>query len=174
MVNTSDLLTGEAEAMLAGIVLDTKHFAQRTGGRTFEAAAFLRRAGADTENVQKMFQNDLSDMVARYGIIRQAQMYRDNIALASVEQDGIDRVTASQAADELLTLKGVRASFVLYTHGDAVLLSARSLGDINVQVILERLGGGGNSSAAGGRMEHTALEDARQQLTQAIDAYFDK
>ena len=146
MVEPADLLRDEAEALLAGIVLDTKHFTQRTGGRTFEAAAFLRRA----------------------------EMYRDDIALAVIPQDGVDRIAAAQAADELLTLKGVKASFVVYTNGDNVLMSARSLGEINVQVILEALGGGGNSTTAGGRVENASILDVRQKLTDAIDDYFEK
>ena len=174
MVEPADLLRDEAEALLAGIVLDTKHFTQRTGGRTFEAAAFLRRAGADTADVQRLFQNDLSDMISRYDIIRRAEMYRDDIALAVIPQDGVDRIAAAQAADELLTLKGVKASFVVYTNGDNVLMSARSLGEINVQVILEALGGGGNSTTAGGRVENASILDVRQRLTDAIDDYFEK
>ncbi len=174
MVEPADLLRDEAEALLAGIVLDTKHFTQRTGGRTFEAAAFLRRAGADTADVQRLFQNDLSDMISRYDIIRRAEMYRDDIALAVIPQDGVDRIAAAQAADELLTLKGVKASFVVYCNGDNVLMSARSLGEINVQVILEALGGGGNSTTAGGKVENSSVLDVRQRLTEAIDAYFEK
>ncbi|MBR4544582.1 MAG: DHH family phosphoesterase [Oscillibacter sp.] len=174
MVNPDDLLKEEAEALLAGIVLDTKHFAQRTGGRTFEAAAFLRRSGADTEDVQKLFQSDLQTMVARYGIIRQAELYRGDIAIAAVDEDGIDRVTASMAADELLTLKGVQASFVVYRIGDAVMLSARSMGDVNVQMVLEPLGGGGNSTVAGCRIPNATVDDTRKRLTDSIDAYFKK
>ena len=139
LVEPADLLREEAEALLAGIVLDTKHFTLRTGGRTFEAAAFLRRAGADTTDVQRLFQSNLGEMVSRYDIIRRAEMYRDDIAIAVIPQDGVDRVAAAQAADELLGLKGVKASFVLYRHGEDVLMSARSLGEINVQVILEAL-----------------------------------
>ena len=174
LVEPADLLREEAEALLAGIVLDTKRFTLRTGGRTFEAAAFLRRAGADTAEVQRLFQNDLSDMVSRYDIIRRAEMYREDIALAVIPQDGVDRVAAAQAADELLTLKGVRASFVLYRNGDDVFMSARSMGEVNVQVILEALGGGGNSSQAGGRVENGDILAVRAQLTDAIDAYFEK
>ena len=173
LVEPADLLREEAEALLAGIVLDTKHFTQRTGGRTFEAAAFLRRAGADTASVQRLFQNDLGDMVARYDIIRRAELYRADIALSVIPDEGVDRVTAAQAADELLTLKGVQASFVLYRSGEDVLMSARSLGEINVQVILEALGGGGNSTTAGGRVEHGDIEVVRSRLTDAIDAYFE-
>ena len=107
LVEPTDLLREEAGALLAGIVLDTKHFTQRTGGRTFEAAAFLRRSGADTAEVQRLFQGDLKDMVTKYDIIRRAEMYRSNIAVSVVEEPGVDRVAAAQAADDLLTLKGV-------------------------------------------------------------------
>ena len=174
LVDSADLLREEAEALLAGIVLDTKHFTLRTGGRTFEAAAFLRRAGADTTDVQRLFQNDLQDMVSRYDIIRRAQLYRENIAVAVIPQDGVDRVAAAQAADELLTLKGVKASFVVYRSGEDVLMSARSLGEINVQVILEALGGGGNSATAGGRVENGDIDTVQQDLLAAIDHYFEK
>ena len=174
LVEPSDLLREEAEALLSGIVLDTKHFSLRTGGRTFEAAAFLRRAGADTAEVQRLFQNELSEMVSRYDIIRRAELYREDIAVALVPEDGVDRVAAAQAADELLTLKGVQASFVVYRSGDDVLMSARSLGEINVQVILEALGGGGNSATAGGRVENGDPDEVLRDLQQAIDAYFEK
>ncbi|MCI8971566.1 MAG: DHH family phosphoesterase [Oscillibacter sp.] len=174
LIEPSNLLREEAEALLAGIVLDTKHFTLRTGGRTFEAAAFLRRAGADTADVQRLFQGDLEGMVSKYDVIRQAELYRPDVALAVVGQDGVDRVAAAQAADELLTLKGVKASFVVYRSGTAILMSGRSLGEINVQVILEALGGGGNSATAGGRIENGDILDVRERLTQAIDAYFEK
>ncbi len=167
LVEPSDLLPEEGEALLAGIVLDTKHFTMRTGGRTFEAAAFLRRAGADTSAVQRLFQNDLTEMVSRYDIIRQAELYRDDIAVATVTEDGVERVAAAQAADELLTLKGVQASFVIYRDGESVL-------DINVQVILETLGGGGNSTTAGGRVEDSDPETVREKLLEAVDDYLKK
>ena len=174
LVEPTDLLREEAGALLAGIVLDTNHFTQRTGGRTFEAAAFLRRSGADTAEVQRLFQGDLKDMVTKYDIIRRAEMYRSNIAVSVVEEPGVDRVAAAQAADDLLTLKGVQASFVIYAAEGAVLMSARSLGEINVQVILEALGGGGNSTTAGARIEDTDPESVRQQLIGVLDAYFEK
>lgn len=174
LVEPSDLLREEAEALLAGIVLDTKHFTLRTGGRTFEAAAFLRRAGADTTDVQKLFQNNLSEMVSRYDIIRRAELYRDDIAVAVIPQDGVDRVAAAQAADELLGLKGVKASFVVYRSGENVLMSARSLGEVNVQVILEALGGGGNSTTAGGKVTDSDPETVQKRLLEAIDDYFEK
>ena len=173
LVEPADLLREEAEALLAGIVLDTKKFTLNTGGRTFEAAAFLRRAGADTASVQRLFQNDLAGMVTRYDIIRHAELYREDIAVAVIRKDGVDRVAAAQAADELLTLKGVKASFVLFQSGSAVQMSARSLGEVNVQVVLEALGGGGSFTTAGGRVEGGDIEELYQRLLEAIDAYFE-
>ena len=172
LVEPSDVLKCEAEALLAGIVLDTKNFTNRTGGRTFEAAAYLRRLGADTQDVQRMFQGDLNSMIARYAIIRQAELYHDDIAVVALDEE-CDRVTAAKAADELLTLKGIRASFVLYKKGDGVYMSSRSLGEVNVQVILEALGGGGNSTTAGGQADNITVEEAHAKLLEAIDRYFE-
>ena len=134
LIEPGDLLKAESEALLAGIVLDTKNFTNRTGGRTFEAAAYLRRAGADTADVQRMFQSDLQSMISRYDIIRRAELYHGDIAIAALDQE-CDRVIAAKAADEMLTLQGVRASFVLYRKDDGIYISARSLGEINVQVL---------------------------------------
>ena len=173
LVEPGDILKCEAEALLAGIVLDTKNFTNRTGGRTFEAAAYLRRAGADTSDVQRMFQGDLKSMIARYDIIRQAQLYRGDLAIAALDTT-CDRVTAAKAADELLTLKGIRASFVLYPKDQGVYISARSLGEVNVQVIVETLGGGGNSTTAGGQLNTPNIAVARTALLRAIDEYFEK
>ena len=170
----SEVLREEAEALLAGIVLDTKHFALRTGGRTFEAAAFLRRAGADTTDVQRYFQNDLSDVVKRYDVLRRAEILPSGIAVAAIPEDGVDRVAAAQAADELLTLRGVKASFVLCRKGAGVILSGRSLGEVNVQVILEALGGGGNSTTAGGQIAEGDVAEVRAKLLDVIEAYFEK
>ena len=172
LIDPGDLLRAEAEALFAGIVLDTKNFTMRTGGRTFEAAALLRRAGVDTADVQRLFQGTLSDMIERYDIIRHAELYHNDIAIAAVEQD-IDRVTAAKAADELLTLRGVRASFVLFKHDTGVNLSARSLGEINVQLIMEKLGGGGNSTTAGGQIPDGTVDAVREQLIAAIDQYLE-
>ena len=103
-----------------------------------------------------------------------AELYREDIAVAAIDQEGVDRVTAAQAADELLSLKGVKASFVVFPSGENVQMSARSLGEVNVQVILEALGGGGNSTTAGGRVENTDVETVKSRLLEAIDAYFEK
>ena len=173
LCDPKDILRAEAEALLAGMVLDTKNFTRRTGGRTFDAAAYLRRAGADTADVQRLFQSDLKDMVGRYNIIRHAELYRSDIAIATVDEE-IDRVTAAKATDELLTLQGVRASFVLFRSGNGVNLSARSLGDINVQIVMERLGGGGNSTTAGAQVPDSTVEAVREQLLAAIDEYLEE
>ena len=173
LLEPGDLLKTEAEALLAGIVLDTKNFTNRTGGRTFEAAAYLRRAGADTQDVQRMFQSDLESMIDRYAIIRQAVLYREDLAIAAIDEE-CERVTAAKAADELLTLSGVQASFVFYPKDGGVYISARSLGEVNVQVIVEALGGGGNSTSAGGQLPGMTVEQVRQMLQEAIDKYYEK
>ena len=173
IVEPNQILRSEAEALLAGIVLDTKNFTMRTGGRTFEAAAFLRRSGADTAEVKKLYQNDLADTVAKYALIQNAQLYRDHIALA-VSRQPVGRIIAAQAADELLNIMGIDTSFVIAPEGDKVNLSARSMGDTNVQVILEKLGGGGNAAAAGGQVSGKSVDEVAQELKEAIDQYFEK
>ena len=171
LVEPGDVLRGEAEALLAGIVLDTKNFMMRAGSRTFEAAAFLRRAGADTYEVRRYFQSDLPSMIQRYDIIRGAEMVHGDIALA-VARNEVNRVTAAKAADDLLTIQGVQASIVLYGQGDGVGMSGRSLGEVNVQVILERLGGGGNATSAGGHVPAASLDEVRRRILEAIDDYY--
>ena len=171
LVEPSDMLRGEAEALLAGIVLDTKNFVMRAGSRTFEAAAFLRRAGADTYEVRRYFQSDLDSMIQRYEIIREAQMVHGDIALA-VARNEVDRVTAAKTADDLLNLQGVQASIVLYRQGNGVSMSGRSLGEVNVQVILEQLGGGGNGTSAGGHVPDSDLDEVRQRVLVAIGNYY--
>lgn len=170
ILDPKELLRGEAEALLAGIMLDTKNFTMRTGGRTFEAAAFLRRAGGDTTEVKKLFQTNLDDTIAKYSIIQNARICHGDVAVAPVPRN-VGRVTAAQAADELLNIAGIGASFVLYPDEDNVYLSARSNNDTNVQIIAEALGGGGNAAGAGARMLAT-LEEATDRLMAALDDYF--
>ena len=171
IMDPSDLLRGEAEALMAGLMLDTKNFTTRTGGRTFEAAAFLRRSGADTGVVKKFFQNDLAGTLARYDIIRNARMYHGTIAVAPVDHP-VERVTAAQAADELLNIAGVDTSFVLCPNEERVVISARSAGSTNVQVILEPLGGGGNAAVAGAQIPGKTVDQVTDELLRSIDSYF--
>ena len=170
MVEPKDILKSEAEAVMAGIVLDTKNFTMRTGSRTFEAAAFLRRSGSDTTEVKKLFQNDLDSTVAKFSIIRAAEIYRSIVAIAPCVENR-DRVTAGQAADELINITGIDASFVLYGGEDSINISGRSLDQINVQVILEKLGGGGNRNTAGAQVKGKSLEEIEAELKAAIDDY---
>ncbi len=170
ILEPSDLLRREAEALMAGIVLDSKNFTVRTGSRTFEAAAFLRRAGADTTEIRRFFKTDLSQTISRYAIMKEAKMYLGDMAIAALDHP-VDRVTAAQAADELLTVSGVRASFVFFPDDDRIILSARSVGTTNVQVILEELGGGGNAAVAGAQISGKSLEQVHQELLAAIDKH---
>ncbi len=172
LMDPADLLRVEAEALMAGIMLDTKNFTMRTGGRTFEAAAFLRRAGADTGELKKLFQNDLNGVIARYDIIRNAKVYENSIAIAAVDHT-VGRVTAAQAADELLNLSGIDASFVLFPDETTVFVSARSIGSTNVQVILEKLGGGGNAATAGAQIPDATVQEATERLIFAIRQYLE-
>lgn len=166
------LLRCEAEAILAGIVLDTKSFTLRTGDRTFDAAAYLRRAGADTVSVKKLLQNGMEQTVAKYRILQSARLYR-GMAIA-VPETPQNRIVAAQAADELLNVAGVDASMVIYpTEDGGVFVSARSIGEVNVQLIMEKLGGGGNRAAAAAQISHTELKDAVDRLFAAIDEYID-
>mgnify|MGYP000875207246 FL=1 len=170
-MSQSDILRCEAEALLTGIVLDTKNFTMRTGSRTFDAAAYLRRAGADTTEVRKLLQNDFSSTVAKYRIIQSAKIYGNGIAIAAPGTSE-DKAIAAQAADELLNISGVNASFVIYLIDDVVNISARSMSDINVQVILEKLGGGGNRSTAGAQIAGKDYDEVVGDLMNAIDSYF--
>ena len=170
LVEKSSILRYEAEAIMAGIVLDTKSFAIRTGSRTFDAAAFLRRVGADTSEVKKLLQSDLSTTMARYDIIKSASLYKSGIAIA-VSDRKENRIIVAQAADELLNVAGVEASFVLSPGEDSIDISARSIGSVNVQMILEQLGGGGNKSTAGVQIRGKTSAQVLRELTAAIDTY---
>ena len=170
LVDQNRILRCEAEAMLAGIVTDTKNFTLRTGERTFDAAAYLRRAGADPVSVKRLLQNDYNSTVVKYSIMEKAMLYHGDICVAVVDRE-VDRVTAAQAADELLNISGVEASMVVYPMGQDVYISARSIGSMNVQVLLEKLGGGGNMSAAAAQLRDTTPTEAVRQLKAAIDDY---
>ena len=168
----ADILRCEAEAILAGIVLDTKSFTIRTGERTFDAAAYLRRCGADTADVKRLLQRDMSDAVAKYRIMQGAELYR-GVALAVAEEPQ-NRVVVATAADELLNISGVDASTVVAQDDKgSVFVSARSIGELNVQILMEKLGGGGNRSAAAAQLGVIGLQEAAQRVRGAIDEYLD-
>jgi c-di-AMP phosphodiesterase-like protein len=170
LVEQTAILRVEANALLAGIALDTKTFAIHTGSRTFDAAAFLRRLGADTVEVKMLMQSDFSTAMSRYDLVRSARLYRNGIAFVASEKPGT-RVVIAQAADELLNIAGVTASFVMAPNDDGIFVSGRSIGDVNVQLILEKLGGGGNQSVAGATIRGTDMKTALQLLAGAVDQY---
>ncbi len=172
-VEKQDVLPIEAKSLLAGICLDTKFFNVRTGERTFEAAAALRRMGADTTEVKKLLQNDFQDTMAKYQIIKSSRLYRQEIAIAALNT-GTSRVLAAQAADELLNISGITASFVLYPDDDMVIISARSIGSANVQMILEPLGGGGNTATAGAQIRDITVKEALDRLVESIDKFYEE
>ncbi len=164
----------ETEALYAGIVVDTKNFIFKTGVRTFEAASYLRRQGADTVSVKQLFQNDLKTYITISNIVKDAEVVYDNIAI-SICPNNIKgaQLIAAQAADQLLSLSGLVAAFVLSYHNGEVVISGRSLGDINVQMILEKLGGGGHLTVAGAQIEDVSVQDAKKMLKNAIYEYID-
>ena len=163
----------EAEALYSGIVVDTKNFTFKTGVRTFEAASFLRRQGVDTVAVKTIFQQDLQSYVKRSEIIKNSVIIRENIAVSiAPKSDESTHIVAAQAADELLNIKGIIASFVIFMSGEDISISGRSLGGINVQLILEKLGGGGHLTIAGAQLSDTTVEEAKEKLILAIDEYY--
>jgi c-di-AMP phosphodiesterase-like protein len=172
-VELADVLPIESKSLLAGIFLDTKSFNVRVGERTFDAAAVLRRMGADTTEVKKLLQSDFQETMAKYQIIKSARLYRREIAIAALNT-GTTRVLAAQAADEMLNISGIMASFVLYPDGDQVIISARSIGDANVQVILEPLGGGGNTATAGAQIPNCTVKEALDRLVASIDQFYEE
>lgn len=161
----------EANSMYAGIMIDTNNFMNRTGVRTFEAAAFLRRCGADITHVRKMFRDDLASYRVKAEIISSAEVFRDEYAIARCQNKEIDSPTiiGAQAANELLNINGIKASFVLTEYYGKIYVSARSIDEVNVQVIMERLGGGGHINTAGAQFAHTDMEEAVAQLKSVID-----
>ncbi|WP_138204163.1 DHH family phosphoesterase [Haloimpatiens lingqiaonensis] len=170
MVDNPKLKVEEAEALLAGICVDTKNFYFKTGVRTFEAAAFLRRLGADTIDIKKVFSNDLDRYLKRAEIIKSAEV-ENNVAVATCPKDIKDPIVAAQAADELLNITNIEASFVLIEINNDILISGRSLGDINVQVILEKLGGGGHITMAGARIKDSTIDRVCELLKEEIGEY---
>ncbi len=163
-----------AEALLAGMMLDTKNFVLRTGVRTFEAAAYLRRMGADTVEVKRLFASNMLAYQERCKVVSSAKLYRHCAVCAVKERIDEIKIVSAQAADELLGIEDVDASFVFYHESDDVVAySARSMGKLNVQIIMEKLGGGGHLTMAGAQIRGIDLEEAHQRLIQAIDEYYD-
>lgn len=168
-----DLKTIEAESLYAGIMMDTKNFTFKTGVRTFEAAAYLRRCGVDIIRVKKWFQSDLTSFNLIAGIVKEAEIVSEGIAISTYEETTKDAsLICAKAADELLTISDITASFVLGNTGDKICISGRSIGDINVQVILEKLGGGGHITLAGAQVEGMTMEETKQELINRIHEYF--
>ena len=162
----------EAESLYGGIMVDTKDFTFKTGVRTFEAAAYLRRYGVDIIRVKKWFQADLESYNTIANIVRNVEIHNDTIAVAVYDQEDENaNLICAKAADELLTISDITASFVMAKAGDKVCISGRSIGDINVQLILEKLGGGGHITLAGAQLEGFSLEDAKDELVIRINEY---
>ena len=160
----------EASAMYAGIMVDTDNFMNKTGVRTFEAAAFLRRAGADITRVRKLFRENINSFRAKGEALERAELYRDHFIISVCPSKNIESPTivGSEAANQLLNIRGVRASFVLTEYRGQVYISARSIDEVNVQIIMEKLGGGGHLNMAGAQLD-TSIDEARNRLKQVID-----
>ena len=172
--NNIKLSQYESEALYAGMYMDTKSFTFKTGVRTFEAASYLRGCGVDTIKIKKLFQVDIDAYKKKINIIENAVKIHDTMAVAVCEKNDNDMQTiVAQATDEMLNISDVSASFVICDMGDSINISARSLGSINVQVILEKLGGGGHMTIAGAQLKNITLEDAKQNLYNAINEYLD-
>lgn len=163
----------EVEGLYGGIMVDTKNFTFKTGVRTFEVAAYLRKCGVDIIKVKKWFQSDLNSYNEIANIVKNAEMYDNSIAIAIYDKEDKDaNLICAKAADELLTISDITASFVLGNVGDKVCISGRSIGDVNVQLILEKLGGGGHITLAGAQVEGMTLEEVKQELINRINEYF--
>ena len=168
-----DLKTIEAESLYAGIMMDTKNFTFKTGVRTFEAAAYLRRCGVNIIRVKKWFQSNLDTFNKIAGIVKKAEIVNETIAIATYEKkDKEASLICAKAADELLTISDITASFVMGKAGNKICISGRSIGDINVQIILEKLGGGGHITLAGAQVEGMTMEETKQELINRIHEYF--
>lgn len=161
----------EADSIYAGILIDTNNFMAKTGVRTFEAAAYLKRCGAEVTRVRKMLRNDMNDYKARAEVVRHAEVYRDAFAISVCPADNIESPTivGAQAANELLNISGIKASFVLTEYNGKVYISSRSIDEINVQLIMESLGGGGHLTIAGAQLEHYSIAEVKHMLQQTID-----
>jgi len=162
----------EADCLYSGIMIDTNNFMSKTGVRTFEAAAFLRRNGADVTRVRKMFRENAWDYKAKAETVRMAEIYNDEYAISISPSQGLESPTviAAQAANELLNMTGIKASFVLTDYQGKIYISARSIDEVNVQIIMERLGGGGHMNIAGAQIENATVDYAKQLVKDTLDA----
>ena len=165
----------EADCLYAGIIIDTDSFVNKTGVRTFEAAAFLRRNGADVTRVRKMFRDDMAEYKARAEIVRNAEVYLGSYAISVLPETDLDSPTiiGAKAANELLNIVGVKASFVLTDFSEKVYISARSIDEVNVQIIMEKLGGGGHLSVAGAQLQ-CDVNEAVQRLKDTLSEMIEK
>lgn len=166
----------EADCLYAGIILDTNNFMTKTGVRTFEAAAYLRRNGADVIRVRKLFRDDVIEYKAKADAVSQAEIYRNAYAISVCSGEGIESPTiiGAQAANELLNIKGIKASFILTEYQDKIYVSARSIDEVNVQVIMERLGGGGHLNVAGAQLEGMPLEEGISLMKRTLDTMIEE
>lgn len=166
----------EADSLYAGIMIDTNNFLTKTGVRTFEAAAFLRRCGADVTRVRKLFRENMEDYRARGDAIRNAELFRNHYAISVCQSEGLESPTVvnAQAANELLNVVGVKASFVLTDYKNTIYISARSIDEVNVQIIMERMGGGGHLNIAGAQLPHYSIAEAKDELKKVLQKMLDE
>ncbi|HHX11295.1 MAG TPA: DHH family phosphoesterase, partial [Clostridiales bacterium] len=165
------LKTVEADALYAGIMIDTNNFLTKTGVRTFEAAAFLRRNGADVTRIRKLFRSEIIDYKTKADAIINTEIFREGFAISvcASSEVGSPTILGAQVANELLNISGIKASFVLTEYNDQIYISARSIDEANVQVIMEKLGGGGHLSVAGAQLENTTMEEAISLIKATLD-----
>ena len=166
----------EADCMYSGIMIDTNNFMSKTGVRTFEAAAFLRRCGADVTRVRKLFREDAVEYKAKADAVSQAEIYRQDYAISVCKSDGLESPTiiGAQAANELLNIIGIKASFVLTEYQGTIYVSARSIDEVNVQLITERMGGGGHMTIAGCQFPQISLTEGIQRIKECLDAMIEE
>lgn len=168
--------TVEADAMYAGIVIDTQNFTNQSGVRTFEAAAYLRRSGADVTRVRKLFRDSMEEYKARASAIESAEVYQEAFAIGVCTAEGLPSptVVGAQAANELLGIRGIKASAVLTPYHNTIYISARSIDEVNVQVMMEKLGGGGHRTIAGAQLQGVTIDEARQRVKEVINLMIEK
>ena len=174
--DTTTLTPLEADALYGGIVVDTQNFITQTGIRTFEAAAFLKRKGASVQRIRKLFRDSLSDFKARAGAVDGAEIYREHFALSTLDPSGVDTptVACAQTANTLLDIDGIKAAIVLTEYNGLIYVSARSIDEVNVQVMMEKLGGGGHMAIAGAQLKDTDMQTAIERIKDIIDEMTEK